>query len=596
MRDGVHLSTDLYMPIKDGQPLPHKIPAVLMRTPYDKTPEEKSTSFPLEKMAEFFAAHGYLSVVQDCRGRFASEGEFFAFVNEPKDGYDTIEWIAKNPLCNGKVGMYGCSYLGWVQLQAAALRPPSLVTMIPFEGPTNGYHYSMHTGGAIHLGLLRWCLTMAANSHEAKKNPDLAAGLKQMAGEKEFMQWASRIPWQRGQTPLAGIPRYEDFTFKLFFENQDYNDFWRQTGLGMDEHFDAFPDIPTLWVVGWYDWYPRSLSDGYQKMVGLKRKNQHLLIGPWVHNNFDPECGEVHFGSKGGKIRKYEDYLDLELRWFDRWLKNDKSVDLGKPVSVFVMGGGDGTKVKGKFNHGGRWEYLDAWPPPACKPTPFYLHKGLTLSEAKPGSGSACTSYTYDPRNTVSSNTRCFVPLTPTKKKGGQSGPHDQIELETLPGHGIPGMPLASRPDVLVFQTEPLKADVQITGEIKMVLHVSSDAPDTDFFVRLLDVYPVNADYPRGFCFPVTDGVIRARYRNTFAKGELMKPGEVYRLEIPLEPSANLFGAGHRIQVAICSSNFPAFDINRNTGNPFDRRWRIAENTVWHDGVRASHIVLPVVK
>jgi uncharacterized protein len=490
--------------------------------------------------------------------------------------------------------MYGCSYLGWVQLQAATQRPPSLVTMIPFEGPTNGYHYSMHTGGAIHLGLLRWSLGMAANSHEAKQHPKVAKGIQQMAGEKEFLQWAARIPWQRGQTPLAEIPRYEDATFKLFFENQDYNDFWRQPGLGMDEHFEAYPDIPTLWVVGWYDWYPRSLSDAHQKMVRMKRKHQHLLIGPWIHNNFDPSCGEANFGYRGGNLKGYDDYLNLELRWFDRWMKDDKTADLGKPVSIFVMGGGDGKKENGRLNHGGRWEYWDAWPPADSKPTKYYLHARGGLSQAKPDAKGSSTSYTYDPRNTVSSNTRCFIGYGPLTKKGGLGGPYDQIELETLPGHGMPGMPIASRPDVLVFQTEALKTDVEIAGDIKLVLDVSSDAPDTDFFVRLIDVYPTNADYPQGFAFPVSDGVLRARYRNSFARPALMEPGKVYRLEIPLEPSANLFKAGHRIRIQICSSNFPAFDINRNTGDPHDRRWRIAQNTVWHDAVHASCIVLPV--
>jgi putative CocE/NonD family hydrolase len=586
MRDGVHLSTDLYIPIRAGRPLDERLSAVLQRTPYDKT--------KLESMASFFAGHGYLSVVQDCRGRFDSEGHFFAFVNEPKDGYDTIVWLAKHPMCNGKVGTYGCSYLGWVQLQAATQRPPGLATMIPFEGPTNGYHYSMHTGGAIHLGLLRWSLGMAANSQEAKKNPALAPAIQAMAGDKEFLQWAARIPWKRGQTPLSNIPGYEDATFRLFFENQDYNDFWRQPGLGMDEYFSAFPDIPILWVVGWYDWYPRSLSDGYQKMVKVGRKNQHLLIGPWIHNNFDPSCGEVNFGCQGGGIRNYDDYLHLELRWFDRWLKN-KTVDVGKAASIFVMGGGDGKKENGRLNHGGCWEYVDAWPPADSRPTDFYLHPAGLLSQQKPAPVRSRTTYTYDPRNTVSSNSRCFIAYGPLAKKGGM-GPRDQIELATLPGHGLPGMPIASRPDVLVFQTEPLKSDVQIAGDIKLVLHISSDAPDTDFFVRLIDVYPASTDYPDGFAFPVSDGVIRARYRNGCAAPSLLKPGVVYRLEIPLEPSANLYKAGHRIRVDVTSSNFPAFDINRNTGDPNDRRWRIAQNTVWHDAEHPSSIILPLRK
>jgi putative CocE/NonD family hydrolase len=581
MRDGVTLVADLYVPLHGGKPLEEKLPSVLQRTPYDKN--------KLAAMASFFAEHGYLSVVQDCRGRFASDGHFFPFVNEPKDGYDTIEWLAKHPACNGKVGLYGCSYLGWVQFQAATQRPPGLVTMIPFQGPINGYHYSMHTGGALHLGLLKWCVGMAASSKEA--DPTQAAALKSMAGDPEFLRWAARIPWRRGQTPLSAVPRYEDGAFQLFFENQDYNAFWKQPGLGMDEHFDGYPDIPILWVGGWYDWYPRSTSDGYQKLVTRQRKNQYLLMGPWKHNNFDTHCGDANFGADGGSIRNYDDYLQIELHWFDRWLKDDRRADIGKPVSYFVMGGGDGKRQDGRLNHGGRWRYGDHWPPKDCRPTAFHLMPDGGLAREKPSAARSSTTYTHDPRNTVSSNSRCFIPHGTVLK---DSGPRDQIELETLPGHGFPGMPIGSRPDVLVFQTERLAHDVTIAGDIKVVLYVSSDAPDTDFFVRLVDVYPPHPDYPAGYAFPISDGVLRARYRESFAAPSPMKAGEVYRLEIPLEPSANVFKAGHRIRVAVCSSNFPSFDINRNTGEPDGRRWRLANNTVWHDAGHPSCLVLPL--
>jgi len=579
MRDGVTLATDLYIPMQDGRPVTEKVPAVLQRTPYNKT--------PLEKVASFFASHGYLSVVQDCRGRYNSGGTFFPFTNEPKDGYDTIEWLAKHPHCNGKVGMFGCSYLGWVQLQAATQRPPSLKTMIPFQGPNNGYHYSMHTGGAVHLGLLRWCLQMATTSQEAKKTPVLAKGVQTMLAGDSFLEWSARTPWKRGQTPLSNIPTYEDGTFQLFFENNDYNAFWRQPGLGMDEQFASYPDIPTLWVGGWYDWYPRSISDGYQKMVQMKRQNQYLLMGPWTHNNFEPACGDVHFGFGDSNLRGHDDYWHLELQWFNRWLKDDRTAEIGQPVQVFVMGGGDGKRREDRLNQGGRWHNGDAWPPRGVQPTAFYLHAGGGLSQEKPSRPESSTSYTHDPRNTVSSTSRCFTFPRAV-------GPKNQIELATLPGHGSPGMPIASRPDVLVFQTEPLAKDVIIAGDIKVVLHVSSDAPDTDFFVKLIDVHPPSLDYPAGFSLPLTDGVIRARYRDSFATPALLKPGQVYRLEIPLEPSANRFQAGHRIRVDVCSSNFPSYDINRNTGDPNSRAWRLAENTVWHGAKHLSAILLPI--
>jgi putative CocE/NonD family hydrolase len=589
MRDGVSLATDVYYPMRAGQRVDDKLPAVLQRTPYNK--------LGVENVATFFARHGYLSVVQDCRGRFESEGDFFPFVNEPKDGYDTIAWLAKHPACNGKVGMCGCSYLGWVQLQAATQRPPGLVTIIPFEGPNNGYHYSMHVGGALQLGLLRWTVGMAASSKEARKDPALAKAAQSMLAHENFLRWAARIPWQRGQTPLSAIPLYEDAAFKLWFENTDYNAFWRQAGLGMDEYFDSFADMPILWVGGWYDWYPRSICDGYEKMVQRKRKNQYLLVGPWLHNKFDAFCGDVNFASDRGGIGSHDDFLHLELQWFNRWLKDDAGAEIGKPVSVFVMGGGDGKRQDERLNHGGRWHYGDSWPPRDVQPTAYYLHAKGGLRPSKVGdvgdvaaAAQSSTSYTYDPRDTVSSNGRCFVPFGPADRMS----PRDQIELETLPGHGQPGMPIASRPDVLVFQTDPLEKDVTIAGNIQAVLHISSDAPDTDFFVKLIDVHPPSAAYTTGFAVPIADGVLRARYRESFAQPRLLNAGEVYRLEIALEPSANRFKERHRIRIAVCSSNFPAYDINRNTGDPNDRRWRIANNTVWHDTKRPSCIVLPI--
>jgi hypothetical protein len=467
--------------------------------------------------------------------------------------------------------------------------------MIPFQGPNNGYHYSMHTGGAVHLGLLRWCVQMASTSQEAKARPELAAGMKTMLEGDRFLSWAARTPWKRGQTPLSNIPTYEDGAFQMFFEHNDYDDFWRQPGFGMDESFADYPDIPILWVGGWYDWYPRSISDGYQKMVEQKRSNQHLLMGAWTHNNFEPGCGDVQFGFGGGNLHGHDDFWHLELQWFNRWLKDDPSADVGKPVKVFVMGGGDGKRVDGRLNQGGQWHNGDAWPPKSVQPTTYYLQPKGGLSRERPTLADSSTSYTYDPRSTVSSTSRCFTVFGPAQPAGRAIGPKDQIELLTLPGHGQPGMPIASRPDVLVFQTEPLAKDVVIAGNIKVILHVSSDAPDTDFFVKLIDVHPSSADYPAGYAMPVTDGVLRARYRESFSKPSLMKPGQVYQLEFPLEPSANRFKAGHRLRVDVCSSNFPAFDINRNTGNPDDRRWRIAENTVWHSAKQPSAIILPIM-
>lgn len=364
----------------------------------------------------------------------------------------------------------------------------------------------------------------------------------------------------------------------------------------MDEHFESFPDMPILWVTGWFDWYPRTISDGYQKMVKMRRKNQYLLIGPWNHNNFNSSLGDVNFGEKHARIRSYEEYLHLELQWFNRWLKDDAKADIGSPTKVFIMGGGSGRRGQnGRLEHGGEWQDGNTWPPQDIHPTKFYLREHGGFSQQKPIEQNSSATYSYDPRNTVSSNGRCIVAYGPALTSGfAGMGPRDQIELETLPGHGVPGMPIASRPDVLVFQTEPLVDDIRIAGDISASLQVSSDAPDTDFFVKLIDVHPPSSDYPSGYAFPVSEGILRARFRDGFEKPSPMVAGKVYQLNFPLEPSANLFKAGHRIRVDISSSNFPNFDINRNTGDPFDRRWRIAVNTVYHESQFASSLLLPI--
>ena len=588
MRDGVRLATDLYFPGEVASRRTGPFPAVLERTPYNKNGGSASASF--------FARHGYIAAVQDCRGRYGSEGVFFPFRDDPEDGYDTIEWIADHPSCNGKVGMFGCSYDAWVQFHAATQNPPSLATMIPFEGPINAYHYSMREGGALHLGLLNWAVRMSATGHEAQADPAIAEAIQTMSADgQNFLEWASRIPWRRGQTPLAAVPQYEDAVFQLYFENNDYTEFWRQPGFAMDEYFDSFPDMPILWMVGWFDWYPRTIIDGFRKMVSMGRGNQHLLVGPWTHGNCEPSCGDVHFGPEGG-LHFHPDFLRLYLQWFNRWLKEDTSVDVGSAVRMFRMGGGDGSRDRdGLLQHGGKWFSVDGWPPKGSRPINYYIHENGILSSDAPSEEDASTTYTYDPRNTVSSNGRCIIPYGPMKEgwfKG--MGPRDQIEIETLHGHGIPGMPIASRPDVLVFQTAPLDADLSIAGNISGVLWISSDVPDTDFFMKLLDVYPPSRDDPTGYAFPISEGILRARYRDSFEHPRPMEPGMVYRIEIDMQPAANLFKAGHRIRLDICSSNFPNYDINRNTGDPDDRDWRIARNSVYHDAGRDSYVELPV--
>jgi putative CocE/NonD family hydrolase len=384
----------------------------------------------------------------------------------------------------------------------------------------------------------------------------------------------------------------------LFFENRDYNDFWRQPGFGMEEYLDRFPVMPMLSVVGWYEIYTRSIVETHQAMVRKGRKNQYLLAGPWTHANTDASCGDVNFGSGASKIPDVGSFERFQVQWFNRWLKDDSGAELGQPIKIFVMGGGDGRRGEGgRLNHGGAWHTGNVWPPEQSTMTNFYLQSGGVLSAQKPNVQAASTEYDYDPRNTLSSDGRCEIDYGPAAGHGFTGmGPRDQIQHRTLPGHGEPGKPVAARKDVLVFQTAPLEHDLTMAGDLRAHLKVSSDAPDTDFYVKLIDVYPASKDYPSGYAFPVTDGVLRARYRNGFEKPQPLEAGKVYDIAIPLQPAANLFKAGHRIRIDISSSSFPNFDINTNTGNPRDPSWRIAHNAVQHDRIHASSIELPIFR
>ena len=269
MRDGVRLATDLHYPALHGQALNERLPAVLMRTPY-----RKSVWGP--NIVRFFAEYGYLSVVQDCRGRGKSEGVFFPFRDDPADGYDTIAWLSNHARCNGRIGMHGPSYMAWAQFHAATQAPPALVTMIPHQGPTNAYTYSLRCGGALHLGLLRWVLAVAATSQEAQSDSVSADAVREMMDADAFLRWCSRIPWKRAETPLTKFPAYEEAAFQLYFEHFDYDELWRKPGFAMDDYFGGFPDIPILWVTSWFDWYPRTISDGFQKMISMGRKTRLL--------------------------------------------------------------------------------------------------------------------------------------------------------------------------------------------------------------------------------------------------------------------------------------------------------------------------------
>ena len=344
-----------------------------------------------------------------------------------------------------------------------------------------------------------------------------------------------------------------------------------------------------LHVGGWYDIFLRGTIANYVELGTLKHSPVELLIGPWTHaGNARSYAGDVDFGADAA-IDDF--FIDFQRRWFDRHLKGDTTAGPRPPVRLFVMGTGDGDRnADGRLEHGGYWTEAGDWPLPGSAAVNFYLHAGGGLSRQAPPPDAGSTTYTFDPEDpvpTIGGNVSARV----------GDGAFDQRERPDFFPSAPPWLPLRARRDVLVFQTEPLEEELVVAGPIEVVLYASSTAVDTDFTAKLIDVHPPSADYPDGFDMNLTDALVRASYRDGRHTRELIEPGEVYRLVIRPFPTANVFRKGHRIRIDVSSSNFPRFDTNPNTGEPLGRHRRTAraDNTVFHDRARPSHIVLPVL-
>ena len=343
-----------------------------------------------------------------------------------------------------------------------------------------------------------------------------------------------------------------------------------------------------------------------------------LLVGPWTHGSIKPElsfAGDVEFGHDAA----LDSFRQVHLDWFDRHVKNDGESprdDQTPPVRIFVMGGGSGERTTaGRLMHGGRWRTEQEWPLARTRYTPYFLHADGTLSLTPPGDGESSTTYRFDPANPVPSNggnisslaelgplppgigDPAFAPRDSRMSQILEPGGFDQVEREGLFGCQPPYLPLGSRPDVLVFQTDPFEDDLEVTGPIEVILWVKSSAVDTDFTAKLLDVYPPSRWYPRGYALNLSDSIMRLRYRRGPEREQFLSPDEIDQVTITLYPTSNLFARGHRLRLDISSSNYPRFDVNPNTGEPLgrDRRKAAADNTVFHDATRCSQIVLPVI-
>ena len=605
MRDQLKLATDVYYP--PGKASSEPLPVLLERTPYDKQDPERSTR------ASFFAAHGYVVVLQDCRGCYRSEGDLYFLANEPEDGYDTVEWIAAQDWCNGNVGTFGTSYMSWTQSALASQNPPHLSCMIPNMGGWNAHTSSVRQGGAFELRFMAWAFWHSAQNGSAtlKQEPWLQAALNT---GPSFREWLQRLPLQRGQTQLSLIPNYERWIFDIYTRGT-YDDFWKQPGFAIEEFLDRHSDVPILLVGGWYDSYTRATLEAYGALSRSKKGPIKVIIGPWTHGTYTTEertSGDVDLGDDAA----LDSFDRLHLRCFDAWLKHqDTGIDQEAPVQIFVMGSGSGRKTPaGQLDHGGYWRQEAEWPLARTSFTRFYLHgNGLLQTDLPPEDGGR-TTYRFDPDNpvpTIGGNFSSLSFLSPLPQKDDPDQPagaerrqeitpcggYDQRESELFFGCELPFLPLGSRPDIIVFQTPPLEQDVEITGPIEVKLWIASSAPDTDFTAKLIDCYPPSSDYPQGYALNLTDSILRARFASSRDKEIFLEPGRVYPLTIVLYPTSNRFKQGHLIRLDISSSNFPRFDVNPNTAEPLgqSRRQVQADNSIYHSRQFSSHIVLPII-
>ena len=575
-RDGARMATDLYRPAKNGAAVSGRFPVLLQRTPYERT--------DVAAEAAYFAEHGYIVAVQNLRGRFKSEGKFLKVQPaDATDGYDVIEWLARQPWSNGDVGMWGTSFAAHAQAGAAQLHPPSLKTIfVNMGGMSNAWDHGVRYRGTYEMGRqLTWAWTqMIADARSPR--------VKELLTREKVEDWYSVQPLRRGQSPLSVVPEYEGW-YMEFFEHANYDAYWKDPMLAWDEHYPETSDIPMIQVGGWFDIFLAGTFKNFSELNRLKKSPQRLLVGPWTHHgNARPYAGDVSFGSEAGLT----DFpFAYHLKWFDHFLKGEPTgIEREAPVRLFVMGTGDGHKdAEGRLFHGGYWRDEPRWPVPGTTFVPFYLHSNGRLSREKPTTASSSTTYTFNPAEPV-----------PTIGGGASArlkdGAFDQREGVRFPPSRPPYLPLRARADVVVFETEPLVEDVTVIGPITVSLHASSNRTDTDFTAKLLDVYPPSDAWPAGFDMNLTDAIVRGRYRATRDHAVMLVPGQVYPFTIEPFPTANVFRKGHRIRVDISSSNFPRFDVNPGTGEPLGRSRRqvTQDNTIHHSATYPSHIVLPL--
>ena len=555
MRDGTTLYANVFRPAEGGP-----YPVALCRTPYGKDFASVSPVLDAPRMARA----GYIVVIQDTRGRFTSEGEWSPMVNEYDDGYDTVEWAARLPGASGAVGMFGASYVGFTQWAAALGQPPSLKALVPCVTWAEAHDGLSFRGGAFELGTgASWqlgaiALDVLARRH--RESPPEEQGRALLALVEEIDRLRAEGYYE---LPVAAFPPLHRVGVGT--------EFGAYAAQGRaPAAFSPFPTpeaygrvtVPSLNIGGWYDIFVQGTINNYlgtRARGGTPEARQsRLLIGPWAHTNYGNTVGEVDFGfaAAAAFMNLQFDITGLTQRWFDRWLKGQENgLDAELPVRVFVMGEN-------------RWRDMDAWPP-ASAPTPLYLRAAGALAPEPPGAEPPDT-YVYDPAD-------------PTPTRGGHLLMHPLF----APGASDQRV-VAERPDVRSYTGAPLARDLTVMGPVTVRLWAASDAPDTDFVARLIDVYP------DGFAHPLADGIVRARR----VLGRPLEPGRPHEFAIDLWSVATVFKAGHRVRLDVASASFPRWDRNLNTlaDHATLDDARPARQTILHDAEHASHVLLPVVE
>ena len=565
MRDGVRLSANIWRPKAEG-----KFPIIFVYMPYDNTRKSEFFQGDIIGHAQYFVPRGYVFACIDVRGRYDSEGESYLYWDpkwregkfDGQDVYDCQTWLGEQPWSTGKIGMCGGSYLGFVQWMGATEANRYLTALIPYVTPDDHWD-NVYPNGAFQLSnslnLLALLGNLTANNNDGLRN--------------DFLDWDKLYRYLPIRTMDQAIFGQTDILWQDLVDHPDNDHYWRfsvgdRPRAGeMSAGKYAQVQVPTLNITGWYDQVSQSTINGYLGMVRYGpeeiRDRHRLLVGPWRHGVGPREVGDLDYGPEADV-----DFRPIELRWYDYWLKGIDNGMMDEPrVDIFVMGDN-------------KWRGEHEWPLSRSRNTKYYLHSegransrfGNGTLSTRPPSREPADVFVYDPDDPVPTygGNVSMYPST--------GGPRDQRAIQR-------------RDDVLVFTGEVLRKEVEVTGRVLTMLHAASSAADTDFTAKLVDIHP------NGYAQLLAEGIIRARYRDSFKKQILLEPGKVYEYTIDLWSISHVFKRGHRIQLEISSSNFPKYDRNPNTGHKFgeDAELRKATQTVHHDADYPSHIVLPVI-